>query len=236
MANGAASRAAKQPTPPPALAAPAPLPPRRPPPPPKVAAGKAAQAELEDKVLALLSSASGSLLDNVALVDALGQSKATWESVTAGLAAAEAAAREADAAAAAYRPVAARGAALYFVLAGLAAVDPMYQFSLDAYRGLFALSLSASPRADALEGRISAVNAHHTYAVYRHASRGLFERHKLALALEMAARVLALAGQVNAEEWDFFLRGGQARVPRGLSGEAGEGALRASWGGRQPNV
>lgn len=39
----------------------------------KVAASKRTQAELEDRVLALLSSASGSLLDNIALIASLGQ-------------------------------------------------------------------------------------------------------------------------------------------------------------------
>jgi dynein heavy chain len=178
-------------------------------PPSKVAAGKRSQAELEDTILALLSSASGPLLDNVALIDALDASKATWEAVNASLAVAEATARELEAAAAGYRPCSVRAAALYFVLNDLAAVDPMYQFSLDAYASLFALSLRASPKSEALPDRIKALNDHHTYAVYKYAARALFEKHKLLLALHMAARVLALAGQVNAEEWGFFLRGGQ---------------------------
>lgn len=177
----------------------------------QVAAGKRTQADLEDKILALLSSASGSLLDNVALIDTLGASKATWEEVNASLAVAERTSRELEAAAAAYRPCSVRAAALYFVLNDLASVDPMYQFSLDSYTQLFALSLKSSPKPEALADRIKALNDHHTYAVYRYASRGLFERHKLLLSLQMCVRVLALAGQVNAEEWQFFPRGGQVR-------------------------
>jgi dynein heavy chain len=161
--------------------------------------------------LALLSSATGSLLDNVALIDALGASKATWEEVSASLAVAEDTGRELEAAAAAYRPCSVRAAALYFVLNDLAAVDPMYQFSLDSYMSLFALSLRASPGPEELQERIKALNDHHTYAVYRYAARGLFERHKLLLSLQMCARILALAGQVNAEEWQYLLRGGQVR-------------------------
>jgi dynein heavy chain len=48
--------------------------------------------------------------------------------------------------------------------------------------------------------------------VYKHAARGLFERHKLLLALHMTVRVLALTGQVNEDEWAFFLRGGKVGV------------------------
>lgn len=39
--------------------------------------------------------------------------------------------------------------------------------------------------------------------------RGLFERHKLLLSLQMCVRILDSAHQVNSEEWQFFLRGGQ---------------------------
>ena len=51
----------------------------------KVAAGKRTQAELEDTILHLLSTATGSLLDNVTLINTLDQSKTTWEEVNASL-------------------------------------------------------------------------------------------------------------------------------------------------------
>jgi dynein heavy chain len=48
------------------------------------------QAELEDTILALLSSATGSLLDNVALINTLDASKTTWEEVNQSLKVSEA--------------------------------------------------------------------------------------------------------------------------------------------------
>ncbi len=156
-----------------------------------------------------------------------------------------------------YRPCSIRAAALYTVLNDLAAIDPMYQFSLEAYNSLFQLSLEKSGKHEALAERIKLLNAHHTYAVYKYAARALFERHKLLLSLQvraragvlqrqrrcglaqwacwgwwglaccqakalvitegyalarlpqMCAKVLATAGQINGEEWQFFLRGGQ---------------------------
>lgn len=47
----------------------------------RVAAGKRTQADLEDQILYLLSTATGSLLDNVDLINTLDQSKTTWEEV-----------------------------------------------------------------------------------------------------------------------------------------------------------
>ncbi|WIA13292.1 hypothetical protein OEZ85_006876 [Tetradesmus obliquus] len=175
----------------------------------KVAAGKRTQLELEDSILHLLATATGSMLDNVELIATLDQSKTTWEEVNESLRVAEETARQIEAASAQYRPCSVRAAILYFVLNDLAGIDPMYQFSLDAYNGLFLISIANSPKSDVLADRIKSLNDYHTYAVYKYAARGLFERHKLLLSLQMCVRILQAAGQVNAEEWQFFLRGGQ---------------------------
>ncbi len=45
----------------------------------------ALQAELEDEILQLLSSATGNLLDNVQLINTLNASKTTWEQVNQSL-------------------------------------------------------------------------------------------------------------------------------------------------------
>ena len=42
----------------------------------------------------------------------------------------------------------------------------------------------------------------------QYTARGLFERHKLLLSLQICIRILQTANQVNTEEWQFFLRGG----------------------------
>lgn len=177
-----------------------------------MAAGKRTQAELEDTILQLLSTASGSLLDNVALINTLDASKTTWEEVNASLKVAEETALQIAAASNQYKPCSIRAAILYFVLNDLAGVDPMYQFSLDAYNELFLLSIKSSAKSEVLAERIRSLNDYHTYAVYKYAARGLFERHKLLLSLQMCVRILQSAGQVNNEEWQLFLRGGQVRA------------------------
>lgn len=107
----------------------------------KVAAGKRTQSELEDRILQLLSSATGSLLDNTTLINTLDASKATWEEVGVSLQVAEETARKIEAASQQYRPCSVRAAILFFVLNDLSGVDPMYQFSLDAYIDLFLISI-----------------------------------------------------------------------------------------------
>jgi dynein heavy chain, axonemal len=50
-----------------------------------------------------------------------------------------------------YRPVASRGSILYFVIADLALIDPMYQYSLEFFSRLFGRRLEKSEKSDVLE-------------------------------------------------------------------------------------
>uniref|UniRef100_A0A3B5L7L8 Uncharacterized protein n=1 Tax=Xiphophorus couchianus TaxID=32473 RepID=A0A3B5L7L8_9TELE len=88
-------------------------------------------------------------------------------------------------------------------------IDPMYQFSLDAYINLFMLSIAKSKQAYSLrvEERINNLNDYHTYSVYRYTCRGLFEAHKLLLSFQMCVKILEVAGKLNMDEYNIFLRG-----------------------------
>ena len=107
-----------------------------------------------------------------------------------------------------YRLSAQRASILFFVLNDMGGIDPMYQFSLDAYIELFMISIDKSQRSSKLEERIVNLNEYHTYAVYRYTCRGLFERHKLLFSFQMCSKILQAGNKVNMDEYAFFLRGG----------------------------
>uniref|UniRef100_A0A8C8ZZR2 Dynein axonemal heavy chain 2 n=1 Tax=Prolemur simus TaxID=1328070 RepID=A0A8C8ZZR2_PROSS len=173
-----------------------------------IAAGKRKLKELEDEILRLLNEATGSLLDDVQLVNTLQTSKLTATEVTEQLETSETTEINIDSAREAYRPCAQRASVLFFVLNDMGHIDPMYQFSLDAYISLFILSIDKSHRSSKLEDRIDYLNDYHTYAVYRYTCRTLFERHKLLFSFHMCAKILETSGKLNMDEYNFFLRGG----------------------------
>nr|XP_019958870.1 PREDICTED: dynein heavy chain 2, axonemal [Paralichthys olivaceus] len=173
-----------------------------------IASGKRKLQELEDEILRLLNEATGSLLDDVQLVDTLQMSKVTATEVSEQLESSEQTEIKIDSAREAYRPCAQRASILFFVLNDMGRIDPMYQFSLDAYINLFNLSIEKSKRSHKLEERISNLNDYHTYAVYSYACRGLFEVHKLLFSFQMCSKILEVAGKLNMDEYSFFLRGG----------------------------
>uniref|UniRef100_A0A8C8SM12 Dynein axonemal heavy chain 2 n=1 Tax=Pelusios castaneus TaxID=367368 RepID=A0A8C8SM12_9SAUR len=173
-----------------------------------IAAGKRKLKELEDEILRLLNEATGSLLDDVQLVNTLQTSKVTAREVTEQLESAESTEIKIDTAREAYRPCAQRASILFFVLNDMGRIDPMYQFSLDSYIDLFNLSIQKSHRSTRLDERIRYLNEYHTYAVYRYTCRGLFEHHKLLFSFQMCAKILETAGSLKMDEYNFFLRGG----------------------------
>ncbi|KAJ0006370.1 hypothetical protein NQD34_013643, partial [Periophthalmus magnuspinnatus] len=173
-----------------------------------IASGKRSLQELEDEILRLLNEASGSLLDDVQLVNTLQTSKVTATEVSEQLVTSETTEVAIDSAREAYRPCAQRASILFFILNDLGHIDPMYQFALDAYISLFNISLEKSKRSHKLEERIANLNNYHTYAVYKNTCRGLFEAHKLLFSFQMCAKILEVSGKLNMDEYSFFLRGG----------------------------
>ncbi|XP_067880132.1 dynein axonemal heavy chain 2-like [Heterodontus francisci] len=173
-----------------------------------IAAGRKKLKELEDEILRLLNEATGSLLDDVQLVNTLQTSKVTATEVAEQIDSSEATEVKIDAAREGYRSCAERASILFFVLNDMGKIDPMYQFSLDAYNDLFNLSIEKSKRSPKLHERIINLNVHHTYAVYRYTCRGLFEQHKLLFSFQVCIKILEVAGKLNMGEYNFFLRGG----------------------------
>ena len=172
-----------------------------------VAQGKRQLTDLEDTILRLLSESSGSLLDDEHLVNTLQQSKITSEEVTKSLLVAEETEKKIDVARLGYTSAAVRSSLAYFVLDDMGRVDPMYQFSLDAYVTLFCMSIENS-RTDHIDmtvtKRCEDINNYHTLAVYKYTCRGLFENHKLLFSLQLCFKIMEVSGTVPKDEFNFF--------------------------------
>jgi len=89
--------------------------------------------DLEDSLLRELATSTGNMLDNVELVQTLDETKAKASEVAEKLKLGEKTAIEIEKNRDMYRPAAKRGAILFFVLAEMASINSMYQYSLTAY-------------------------------------------------------------------------------------------------------
>lgn len=106
-----------------------------------------------------------------------------------------------------YRLVARRGSVLYFVIADLSIIDPMYQYSLEFFSKLFNRRLEKSQKSDDLQERLNILYEDITESFFINICRGLFEKDKLLYAFLNATSIAKRADSIKVDEWNFFLRG-----------------------------
>ncbi|KNC52665.1 dynein heavy chain domain-containing protein [Thecamonas trahens ATCC 50062] len=171
------------------------------------AADMAALSALEDKILELLSSASGDILEDDVLIQTLKNSKRTSIDIAKRLKEAAVTEKDIDAARSQFKPVALRGTELYFTSACLEKLDPMYQFSLRWFLNVYSGTIDATAHVAGqdMNGRLAALNTALSSAFYVNVCRSLFEEHKLLFSLHLA--VTLNREQLDDDELNFVQRG-----------------------------
>ncbi|XP_041935143.1 dynein heavy chain 6, axonemal [Alosa sapidissima] len=162
---------------------------------------------IEDRILKLLFNSKGNILDNEELVQTLQESKVTSEAIKSRLQEAEATEEMINAAREKYRPVATRGSVMYFVIASLSEIDPMYQFSLKYFKQLFNTTIEVSEKNSDLSVRLDILLGSTLLAAYTNVSRGLFEQHKTIYSFMLCVEIMLQRGEISNAEWQHFLRG-----------------------------
>ena len=173
----------------------------------ETSSNKALLKELEDALLRELATSTGNMLDNVELVETLEETKKKAEEVTEKLKLVVKTAAEIDSLRDGYRPAAQRGAILFFVLADMATINSMYQYSLKAYLEVFEFSLRKSMPDSIVQKRLRNIINTLTYNVYNYGCTGIFERHKLLFSFQTALQLEKNEGNVTQQEIDFFIKG-----------------------------
>ncbi|KAM9770210.1 dynein axonemal heavy chain 6 [Menidia menidia] len=163
--------------------------------------------DIENRILKLLFTSEGNILDNEELVQTLQESTITSEAIKHRLEEAEATELKINSARERYRPVATQGSVLYFVIASLSEIDPMYQFSLKYFKQLFNSTIETSEQSDVLEERLQVLLHQILLNSYTSVSRGLFEKHKLVYSFLLCVEIMKQRGEISDGEWQYFLRG-----------------------------
>ncbi|KAF1784043.1 P-loop containing nucleoside triphosphate hydrolase [Phytophthora cactorum] len=171
-----------------------------------IAADKKQLKEIEDKILYMLENSTGNILDDEELIDTLAHSKVTSSAIKTRMAEAETTSMEIDQTREGYRCVAVRGSIIYFAIANLALVDPMYQYSLQFYQKLFVMRLQSSTKSDVLEERLEILMQDITVSI-----------------------ILLHRGAISSSEWNFYLVGDKRSSAIQAAQAESCGLTRPSW-------
>jgi len=170
--------------------------------------------ELENKVLKLLSGATlEEILDEDNLIDILEDSKKTSGEINIRMEDAKIVEVEIDDTRNLYKTIAVRGSILYFVIADLGGIDPMYQNSLAYVKTLFNRAIAQSPQSETIEGRLAILIDNITRMIYTNISRGLFEKDKLIYSFLICTGILRNASKIDEGIWSILLRGPTVFTP-----------------------
>jgi dynein heavy chain len=177
------------------------------------ARAKAQLKELEDKILYLLSTSTGNILDDEELIETLSSSKVMGVKIEEQVKQQEITAVQIAEVRQVYKDLALRCAALYFIVGDLCNVDPMYQFSLDWFIKMFNLAIDRAEDKESREERFAELFRSFIQLLFIMVSRSLFEKDKLLYSIMLCLKCQEMEKELKLNEVLALLTGlpGQAK-------------------------
>ncbi|XP_041350374.1 dynein heavy chain 12, axonemal-like isoform X3 [Gigantopelta aegis] len=172
------------------------------------AANRKQLKEIEDKILFTLSASEGNILEDESAIQILDSSKILSDEISKKQMVAEETEKKIEASRMGYRPIAKHSSILFFSIADLPNIDPMYQYSLIWFVNLFVMSIHDSNKSKILDKRLRYLKDHFSYQLYDNVSRSLFAKHKLVFAFLLCAKMQLAKKDLKHEDFMFLLTGG----------------------------
>ena len=165
---------------------------------------------LQISLLQRLASTKGSLVDDHELLGVLQSTKATSDEVLEQLEKSKETEAEIEIAREEYRPVAERGALIYFLIQDMAKVNRMYESGLRQFLVLFDESLLNSEESSVPQKRIYTIIKYMSLRMWRFYTRGYFKKDFIMFTLSLALRIELQRKSILRDEIEVFLKGGSA--------------------------
>ena len=135
--------------------------------------------EIEDKIIEILSTSEGNILEDETAINVITSSKQLSTEIDVKQQIAKKTEKQIDEARLEYKEVATYASHLFFCVSSLANLEPMYQYSLPWFIMLFTNTIKNADKHDVLSDRILALNDYFTGSLFSQVCRSLFEKDKL---------------------------------------------------------
>ncbi|PZC81208.1 hypothetical protein B5X24_HaOG213309 [Helicoverpa armigera] len=166
--------------------------------------------EIERKILTVLST-SEHLLEDEEAVQILNSAKETSNEIKEKQEVAMTTEAAIDVARDDYVPIAVHSTDLFFLIASLAHIDPMYQYSLGWFEGLFVAAIDNTEKVEEISERLAILRKYFTYSLYANICRSLFEKDKMVFSLLLVITIMIAENQVTRNNVMFLVGGAQPR-------------------------
>ncbi|XP_068620866.1 dynein axonemal heavy chain 7 [Battus philenor] len=166
--------------------------------------------DIEKKILTVLST-SEHLLEDEEAVQILNSAKDMANEIKEKQEVAMITEKAIDTARDDYVPIAVHSTNLFFLIASLANIDPMYQYSLGWFEGLFTAAIDNTEKVDDIIERLQILRTYFTYSLYANICRSLFEKDKTVFSLLLTITILVAEGRLLQSNVLFLLGGAQPR-------------------------
>ncbi|XP_037628190.1 dynein heavy chain 12, axonemal [Sebastes umbrosus] len=172
------------------------------------AANKRQLKETEDKILETLQSSEGNILEDESAIQILDSAKIMSNEISKKQQIAEKTEIKIAESREGYRAIAKHSSILFFSIADLTNIDPMYQYSLSWFVNLYINSIHDSNKSKILDRRLRYLIDHFTFNLYCNVCRSLFERDKLLFSFLLCCNLLLAKEEIEYSDLMFFLTGG----------------------------
>ncbi|XP_061837093.1 dynein axonemal heavy chain 12-like [Nerophis lumbriciformis] len=164
--------------------------------------------EIEDKILETLSSSEGNILEDETAIQILDSAKIMSNEISKKQKIAEETEIKIAESREFYRSIAKHSTVLFFTIADLTNIDPMYQYSLTWFVNLYTHSIQDSKKSKILEKRLMYLIDYFTYNLFCNVCRSLFEKDKLLFSFLLCCNLLLEKQEIEYTDLIFLMTGG----------------------------